>query len=596
MSAETPASTEDAQPLRLSVSDTAGDAASSAALGQLKRSLNDSPTKAARKAVKLMKASVAALGQRNFQLGAEMALEALKLDETLGLAWHLLAIAREKSGQTTQAILAYEAAVQLLPDESAVAADLGRLAQRMGHLEIAEKLFLKHLATHPGHIEVTNNLASNQRDQGRYGDAIETLRSLIQFIPEEPMLWNTLGTVLSDKGDMGGSLVFFDEALRLDPGFSKALYNRANARMALGDVDQSLGDIAVALSQVTEPQERDTMRMAKAMTEMFAGNLETGFEDYEARFSLHLPDAVSFAVNCPRLELNEDLRGRRILVMGEQGLGDEVLFANVLPDLLAALGPDGHMTLAVEHRLIPLMRRSFPDSTVVAHRTARIDGRMTRIADVGDSEIVHDCWTPIASLFRRFRTTQAAFPLTGQFLQPDPARVEYWKQEVAKAGAAPKVGVVWKSLRLEGMRLKYFAPFDLWRPVLTNPDVLFVNLQYGDVAEEIEIAKAQGISFWTPPGINLKDDLDELAALTCAMDLVVGPPNATSNIAAACGVPWWAFSTPDDWQRFGTDRFPCYPSVRIFPIDSFGEWEGAMARVGDALAEWATSGIGGNAR
>ncbi|RYG86670.1 MAG: tetratricopeptide repeat protein [Alphaproteobacteria bacterium] len=593
MSAQTSEPMGDAQPLRLSVSDTAGDAASSTSLGQIKKGLTGS---AAKKSIKLMRGSVAALAQRDYRRGAELALEALKLDEKLGLAWHLLAISREKSGQTTQAILAYEAAVKLLPDESAVAADLGRLAQRMGQLEIAEKLYLKHLATHPGHIEVTNNLATSQRDQGRYGDAIETLRSMIAFAPQEPMLWNTLGTVLSDKGDMGGSVVFFDEALRLDPAFTKALYNRANVRMALGDVHQSLADIAMALSQIEDPQERDTIRMAKAMTEMFAGNLVTGFEDYEARFSTHLPEAVSFVTKCPLLTLEDDLLGRHVLVMGEQGLGDEVLFANVLPDLLAAIGPDGHMTLAVEHRLIPLMRRSFPGSTIVAHRTARIDGRLTRMADGQNDDRVPDYWTPIGSLFRHFRTTQAAFPSTRNYLQPDPARVAYWKQELDNASSAPKVGVVWKSLRLEGMRLRYFAPFDLWRPVLSNPDVMFVNLQYGDVSEEIEAAKAQGISFWTPPGINLKDDLDDLAALTCAMDLVIGPPNATSNIAAACGVPWWAFSTPDDWQRFGTDRFPCYPSVRIFPIDGFGEWEGAMARVGDALTAWSTSGIAGNAR
>ncbi|WP_372707099.1 tetratricopeptide repeat protein [Brevundimonas sp.] len=600
MLAHSPAPVGAAQPLELKPDGPAGDAASSAALSRLKRSLAQSHrrsqgAKKLHKAIVLMKAAVAAIEKRDYLSAAQCALDALQVDETNGLAWHILAIARDKAGDAAQAIAAYEAALKLLPDESAIAADLGRLAQRLGYLEIADKLFLKHLAKHPGNLESTNNLACVQRDQGRYGDAIETLKALLALTPDEPMLWNTLGSVLSDRGDMVQSLVFFDEALRLDSGFSKALYNRANVRMALGEVHESLIDIDAAMSQVDEPIEIETMRMAKSMTQMFVGQLEDGFENYEARLSPHLENSVRFVTDCLRLEQGAELAGRHLLVIGEQGLGDEVLFANVLPDLIAALGPDGYMTLAVEHRLVPLMRRSFPGATVVPHRTARIEGRLTRVADRPEGAPPPDAWTPIASLFRRFRRTPDAFPATGCYLGPDPDRVAHWRGELALAGAGPKIGVVWKSLRLEGMRLRYFAPFDLWRPVLTTPGAVFVNLQYGDVAAEIETAKANGISLWTPPGIDLKDDLDDLAALTCALDLMVGPPNATVNIGAACGVPWWAFSTPDDWQRFGTDRFPCYPSTRIFPIEGFGEWEGAMARVGAALDGWVTERARGNA-
>ena len=69
---------------------------------------------------------------------------------------------------------------------------------------------------------------------------------------------------------------------------------------------------------------------------------------------------------------------------------------------------------------------------------------------------------------------------------------------------------------------------------------------------------------WTPPGIDLKNDLDDLAALTCALDLVVGQANATTNIAAACGAPTWLISTPGAWPKLGTDRYPWYPQVRVF--------------------------------
>ena len=97
------------------------------------------------------------------------------------------------------------------------------------------------------------------------------------------------------------------------------------------------------------------------------------------------------------------------------------------------------------------------------------------------------------------------------------------------------------------------------------------------------LAKAQGLDIWNPPGIDLKADLDDVAALSSALDLFVGPMTATTNLAASCGVPAWVISMPDAWPRFGTDGFPCYPSVRLFPADGFGDWSGVMERIGTAL-------------
>ncbi|HYH21907.1 MAG TPA: flagellar protein FlbA, partial [Azospirillum sp.] len=101
----------------------------------------------------------------------------------------------------------------------------------------------------------------------------------------------------------------------------------------------------------------------------------------------------------------------------------------------------------------------------------------------------------------------------------------------------------------------------------------------------LEAARAAGLSVWQPPGIDLKQDLDDIAALCCAMDLVVGPANATTNIAAAAGAPLWLITTPDAWPRFGTDRYPCYPQARVFHTGAFNAWDDVMARVAAALAE-----------
>ena len=91
---------------------------------------------------------------------------------------------------------------------------------------------------------------------------------------------------------------------------------------------------------------------------------------------------------------------------------------------------------------------------------------------------------------------------------------------------------------MDGSRLRSFSPFEQWRAVLETPGITFVNMQYGETEAEIAQAKTEyGIDIWQPPGINLKDDLADVGALACALDLTLGFSNATTNIAAACGAP-----------------------------------------------------------
>jgi hypothetical protein len=192
----------------------------------------------------------------------------------------------------------------------------------------------------------------------------------------------------------------------------------------------------------------------------------------------------------------------------------------------------------------------------------------------------------MASPLRRFRRSVVAFPQRPAYLKADPARVAYWKDKLAEAGDGPKVGVVWKSLVMGSSRVRYYSPFEHWAPVLQTPGVRFVNLQYGDCAADVEEARAKlGVEIWNPPGIDLKDDLDEVAALTSALDLVIGPANCTTNIAAACGAPAWLISTPGAWPRLGQDSYPWYPQMRVFLPPAYNQWGAVMADVAAALAK-----------
>src|SRR6185503_2084460 len=90
-----------------------------------------------------------------------------------------------------------------------------------------------------------------------------------------------------------------------------------------------------------------------------------------------------------------------------------------------------------------------------------------------------DLWTPFGSLLRGFRRSVKAYPDRRAFLKADPDRVVHWRRVLGELGDGPRVGLVWKSLKIETARARFYSPFEAWAPVLKTPGVVFVNLQYG---------------------------------------------------------------------------------------------------------------------
>lgn len=569
--------------LRPNVAELAGDSAAESTLSKLERATSE-----------LRQIQVAPFIQRAVDCirkedpirATEWAKKALELDEKNGIAWRVMGIAREKAGDFATAISCFEAALPLLTDQGEIANDIGRLAYRLGQKDLAAKLFAHFCNAHPEAADGANNLACVLRDTNRYDEAIENLKIALANHPQSAMLWNTLGSVLSEKGEPETALVFFEEALRLDSHMAKARYNRGNTRLAMGDLDGAMVDCEGALGQTDDPSERAMMTVARSTINLCLGRIDEGWDDYEARLQPQFAGVTHFICERPRLGRETDLKGKSVLVFGEQGLGDEVLFANAIPDLIEDIGPDGKLALAVEPRMVPLFQRSFPDAIVGKHATYGIDGRTVRLAGFLEEGYRLDYWTAMGSLMARYRRSIGSYPQTPAFLKADPERVAHWRETLKAAPDGPKIGILWKSLKLTGSRHRHFSPFEAWAPVIKTPGITFVNLQYGDCAAELDQARKEfGVNLWTPPGIDLRNDLDDLAALTCALDGVLGFANATSNIAAACGANTWWISPPDSWVRLGADHMPWYPGSRLFSPPAGGEWDKVMADVAAALAE-----------
>ena len=526
-----------------------------------------------------------ALRRRDFESAARLCLALLGDDASNGQAWHVLAIVHEARKDFQTAISCYEAALALLPGNASVVLNLSRLALSMGMAPVAEGLLRNLLVSDPDNDEAVNNLAIALRGQDRSGEAIALLRSFLARQPGHPNLLNTLGSLAAAEGDLETAGLLFTEALRLAPGMAAPAYNLGDNLLVMGRSAEALERIEAAIGAPPPPEDLPAMVFSRGLAKLSLGDLAGGWEDYEARNDPNWPGYVLNLRDAPRWRPGAPLQGCRLLVIGEQGLGDEVLFAGVLPDVIRALGPGGALTLAVEPRLVGLMSRSFPSVRVEPHRTTEAGGRRVRQVP-GLPAGGCDLWTPIASLLRVFRPAADAFAGRGAYLRADPGRVEYWRGALAGGPSGPRIGLLWKSAVRAAGRQRAFADFEAWGPVLRTQGVAFVNLQYGDCLAELELARTRfGVDILQPQGIDLMNDLDEVAALGGALDLTLGFSNASFNLTAATGAPAWLITARGAWTTLGTGAYPWYPQVRVLQPAGYGEWGPVLERAAQDLAD-----------
>jgi hypothetical protein len=140
---------------------------------------------------------------------------------------------------------------------------------------------------------------------------------------------------------------------------------------------------------------------------------------------------------------------------------------------------------------------------------------------------------------------------------------------------------------ITGTRAKYFSPLDEWEPVLTGKDARFVNLQYGDCAADLERAQARfGVAIHSFAYLDLKDALDDNAALCAALDLAISAPTAAGAIAGAVGTEVWLLTIGRVWPALGTNRFPWFIKSRVMSPKRYADWPELMARVGEELSHF----------
>ncbi len=469
-----------------------------------------------------------------------------------------------KAGRLQEAEAIYRDVLAARPDHADANHYYGLVALQVGRNDIAAARIGRAIAVDGRKAIYHQNLGCALKALGRLDDAVSAFRRALALRPDYADAHYNLGNALHELGRFEEAVTAYRAALEIEPDSAKTHNNLGSTLKELCRFEESVAAYRRALDGGLDGAETHH-NLADSLLAMSC--FEEGWREYEYRPVRPLPVAA------PAWD-GGALDGKTILVHSEQGVGDEILFASCLPDLIARAG---HCVIECELRLERLFARSFPTSTVYgAHRD---DTDWLAMAPPIDVQV------RLASLMRHLRPNIDSFPDHHGYLLPDPVARKRFADRLAALGPGPKVGISWRSMR--GSRWHdFYTALDEWREIFGLPGVHFVNLQYDDSGPEVaEVNERLGVHVHDFADLDLLNDLDGVAALVATLDLVIAPANAVTALAGALGAPLWIFTPELNWCMFGTDAYPWFPDATVYRRTAdMADWGIVLARVARDLA------------
>jgi hypothetical protein len=411
------------------------------------------------------------------------------------------------------------------------------------------------------------NLANVLRAQGAFEAADALVRPALAQSPGEPELLLTLGSILREMGEIAAAAEYYRAVLAVRPTSVPALVNLADLLSDGDDDTEALKLYDRALR--TEPDNAQA-RLNRAILHLVHGNLKDGWKDYTAR--LKVPGKVPVPDHGLKRWDGSSLKRTRLLVTSEQGIGDHLMFASMIPELAARAATEGgSLILECEPRLNALFARSFPGVATHDWDLDKREGVLRThygwLKTMGGA----NAFIEMGSLPKWMRKTIESFPVPNAFLVADSDEADRWRASFA-ALPRPWVAACWRSGSTGGARAVQYASLDDWGMLLRQVPGTAIVAQYDARVEEIEALRAMGARLFVPEAIDQKQELDRAAAMLSVCDAVVSAPTA------GLGVPTFKVLYGGSWPSFGNDYEPFAPATRCLMPKVFGDWADVMAQ------------------
>jgi len=523
---------------------------------------------------------------------------ALQVNPSFAEAYSNQGLALGKLQRSEEALASHERAIALKPGYVQAYNNKGELLRSIGQLEKALKCYDQAIALRPDYALAYSNRGMVLEQLSRYEEALDSLEQAIRIDPRLDIAYSNRGNALKGLNRLEEALQSHDKALAINPNLAEAYSNRGVVLQLLGRYDQALQscDQAIALapeyadayinkavvleelSYFDEALSSYDMAISlksdladayanKSLTLLKLNQYEQAWAIFDWRWNQRKRFALSPAGFTQPLWLGEK-SDKKLLVWGEQGVGDQVLYGGLLPELMDY--PQDKL-VALDRRLLPLFKRSMPELEFMNIEQLK--------EAAGFEEQI-----PIGSLPRLFRPNRESFArVKSPYLLADAARVQELRQLVQHPGKRV-CGVSWSSKREELGPGKSVSLAQMLGPLASSDALHFVNLQYGDTTEERSaLQRDLGIEVQAVEEVDNFHDIDGLAALIEACDVVVTTSNTTAHLAGALGKQTLLL-LPLGRSRLWywgheQDRSIWYPSIRTFAQEKIGDWQHPLAGI-----------------
>ncbi len=500
------------------------------------------------------------------------------------------------AGRLNEAEPALREIARLNPREHFAWALLARTALERGEAETAVEFIQRALEVDRKNADYLNVLGVVQTELGRYDDALAALRRSLRERPASAEAHYNTGKVHEKRRELAAARDAFARAVAIDARYPGARYMHARALLQLGEIDAAVRALDRALAEAPDDpwlidqygkvlagargQEAAIeflaraasrvpgsamVRRAHAIALLAAGRFGEGWHEYLAR---------GVTGEAPRSELpaplESDLRGVRLLLRSEQGLGDAIFFLRFLP---AVLDRGADVSLLAPRKLVPLLTRSGLPVEVHEDGPAVALPAADRVLYLGD--------LPAA--------VGAVDVRPSVRLAPIPARVAEWRRRLEGFGPPPYLGLTLRAgtdFRQERefgrdvrALFKEIGVAVLGRALRGRAGTL-VSVQRAPLAGEAHaLAAASGLPVFDAAAMN--NDLEDALALLDVLDDYVGVSNTNTHLRAALGKTAQVFVPfPPEW-RWGTagDESPWFPGFRVLRQTPQRAWDAALARL-----------------